>query len=75
MHIKLDVIDATDCIMMPGLIDPHEHMLGGSGEKSFASQTPETAVGKIISAGITTVASCLGIDTMMKTMAGLLQSF
>ena len=24
----------------PGLIDPHEHLLGGSGEKGFATQTP-----------------------------------
>lgn len=72
MHVKLDVIDATDCIVTPGLIDPHEHLLGGSGEKGFASQTPEIAAGEIISSGITTVVGCLGVDTTMKTMAGLL---
>ena len=72
LHIKLDVIDATDCIVAPGLIDPHEHLLGGSGEKGFASQTPEIYPGEIISAGITTVVGCLGVDTTMKTMAGLL---
>lgn len=72
LHVKLDVIDATDCIVTPGLIDPHEHLLGGSGEKGFASQTPEIYPSEIISAGITTVVGCLGVDTTMKTMAGLL---
>jgi beta-aspartyl-dipeptidase (metallo-type) len=72
LHVKLDVIDATACIVTPGLIDPHEHLLGGSGEKGFASQTPEIAAGEIISHGITTVVGCLGVDTTMKTMAGLL---
>lgn len=72
LHIKLEIIDAADCIVTPGLIDPHEHLLGGSGEKGFASQTPEIAAGEIVGAGITTVIGCLGVDTTMKTMAGLL---
>jgi beta-aspartyl-dipeptidase (metallo-type) len=46
--------------------------LGGSGEKGFATQTPEIYPSEIISAGITTVVGCLGVDTTMKTMAGLL---
>jgi beta-aspartyl-dipeptidase (metallo-type) len=68
----LDVVDATGCVVTPGLIDPHEHLLGGSGEKGFSSQTPEIALGEIVTAGITTVVGCLGVDTTMKTMAGLL---
>lgn len=72
LDLELDVIDATDCIVTPGLIDPHEHLLGGSGEKGFASQTPELYPSEIVGAGITTVVGCLGVDTTMKTMAGLL---
>jgi beta-aspartyl-dipeptidase (metallo-type) len=72
LDIELDVIDATDCVVTPGFIDPHDHLLGGSGEKGFASQTPEIYPSELVSAGITTVVGLLGVDTTMKTMAGLL---
>ena len=72
LKIPLEVIDATDCIITPGFIDPHEHLLGGSGEEGFSTQTPEIYPSEIVQAGITTVVGCLGVDTTMKTMAGLL---
>ena len=72
LGIELEYLDATDCIVTPGFIDPHQHLLGGSGEKGFASQTPEIYPNEIIQAGITTVVGCLGVDTTMKTLAGLL---
>src|SRR3712207_5187938 len=65
LHIPLDVIDATDCIVTPGFIDPHNHLLGGSGEKGFASQTPEIYPSELVQAGITTVVGLLGVDTTM----------
>jgi len=70
--LELEVVDATGCIVTPGLIDPHEHLLGGSGEDGFATQTPEITLSEIAEAGITTVVGCLGVDTTMKTLAGLL---
>jgi beta-aspartyl-dipeptidase (metallo-type) len=72
LDLELQVIDATDCFVTPGLIDPHQHLLGGSGEDGFSTQTPEIHLSEIVSAGITTVVGVLGVDTTMKTMAGLL---
>src|SRR3954447_18916748 len=72
---KLDpdyyVIDAPGRIVTPGFIDPHEHLLGGSGEGGFSAQTPEIRAGEIVLGGITTVVGTLGVDTTMKNMPGL----
>src|SRR5438128_2886188 len=70
--VEVEGIDASGCLVVPGFIDPHEHLLGGSGESGFSTQTPEIHLREIVSAGITTVVGALGVDTTMKTMAGLL---
>lgn len=57
---------------LPGIIDPHQHLLGGSGEKGFHTQTPQIFLSELITAGVTTVVGCLGVDTTMKTLAGLI---
>jgi beta-aspartyl-dipeptidase (metallo-type) len=72
LGIEVEIIDAENCLVVPGFIDPHQHLLGGSGEEGFSSQTPEIHASEIIQAGITTVVGCLGVDTTMKTLAGLL---
>src|SRR3954468_22413403 len=72
LGVECDVIDAAGCLVTPGLIDPHEHLLGGSGEGGFSTQTPELYLRELATAGITTVVGCLGVDTTMKTLAGLL---
>jgi beta-aspartyl-dipeptidase (metallo-type) len=70
--VPVEFIDCGGCLVMPGLIDPHMHLLGGSGEEGFSSQTPEIALSEILSAGNTTIVGTLGVDTTMKTLAGLL---
>jgi beta-aspartyl-dipeptidase (metallo-type) len=70
--LPYEVVDAAGCIVAPGIVDPHQHLLGGSGEEGFNSQTPEITAREIISAGITTVVGCLGTDTTTRTMEGLL---
>lgn len=57
---------------MPGLIDPHIHLIGGSGEKGFASATPPISAKELLAAGITTVVGLLGTDTTTKTLPSLL---
>lgn len=70
--IDVEIVDATGCFVTPGFIDPHEHIHGGSGEDGFSTQTPAIRLEEIVTAGITTVVGCLGVDTTTKTMAGLL---
>jgi beta-aspartyl-dipeptidase (metallo-type) len=72
LELELETIDASGCLVTPGLVDPHQHLLGGSGEKGFSTQTPEVYASELALAGITTVVGCLGLDTTTKTMSGLL---
>jgi len=72
LDIEYQVIDASGRLVMPGIIDPHEHLRGGSGEKGFSSETPTIFIDEIVAAGITTVVGTLGVDTTMTVMSGLL---
>ncbi|HYE73807.1 MAG TPA: beta-aspartyl-peptidase, partial [Blastocatellia bacterium] len=51
LGLEYEGIDAKDRYVVPGLIDPHEHLLGGSGEEGFSTQTPEIYLREIITAG------------------------
>jgi beta-aspartyl-dipeptidase (metallo-type) len=72
LGVDCEIIDAEGCLAIPGFIDPHEHLLGGSGEGSLALQTPMLFPTEILRAGVTSVVGTLGVDTTMKTIAGLL---
>lgn len=61
-----EVIDAAGCFVLPGLIDPHEHLIGAGGEKGFASRLPEIRAEDILKSGITTVVGLMGTDTVTR---------
>src|SRR3954466_16047862 len=46
--VPVEYIDATGCVVVPGLIDPHEHLIGGSGERGYHTQTPEVRVAELV---------------------------
>ncbi|HEX7151266.1 MAG TPA: amidohydrolase family protein [Thermoanaerobaculia bacterium] len=71
-ELDCEVIDASGWIIAPGLIDPHSHLIGGSGEEGFATQTPEIHASELWTSGITTVVGTLGTDTTTKTLPALL---
>src|SRR5215210_2297981 len=60
LGVPWESVDAAGRLVVPGLIDPHEHLQGGSGEGGFREQTPEIRVTELVAAGITTVVGCLG---------------
>jgi beta-aspartyl-dipeptidase (metallo-type) len=68
LGVDHDVIDASGCLVCPGLIDPHQHLIGGSGERGFNSMTPEIFAEEFVQYGITSVVGCLGVDVTMKNM-------
>ncbi|HEX8292749.1 MAG TPA: amidohydrolase family protein, partial [Pyrinomonadaceae bacterium] len=72
LGVEHEIVDADGCLVTPGWIDPHIHLLGGSGEEGFSTQTPEFFVSEIVRHGFTTVVGCLGVDTTTKTLPGLL---
>ncbi len=70
--IPCEVIDASGLLVTPGFIDGHLHLLGGSGEDGFSTQSPEISFSEVVATGTTTVVGCLGLDTHLKTLSGLL---
>ena len=63
-HIDFDceIIDCTNCILTPGLVDRHVHITGGGGEAGFVSRAKPIEASEILENGITTVVGLLGTD-------------
>lgn len=68
----VQVIDGGGKYLFPGFIDSHVHILGGGGEGSYHTRTPEIMLTDITLGGVTTVVGCLGTDGTTRTMASLL---
>jgi beta-aspartyl-dipeptidase (metallo-type) len=71
LKLDLDVIDAAGCLVVPGLIDPHAHLIGAGGEEGFASRMPEILMSQIVCAGVTTIIGLLGTDTTTRQLSCL----
>lgn len=69
---EMQVIDGSGRYLFPGFIDSHVHILGGGGEGSYHTRTPEIMLTDITTGGVTTVVGCLGTDGTTRTMAALL---
>lgn len=67
----VEVIDVKGKLVVPGFIDQHVHIIGGGGEKGFASRTPEILLSDIIAAGVTTLVGLLGTDGFTRTVEAL----
>ncbi len=70
--VDVDIIDASNKIVVPGFIDAHVHICGGGGEGSFKTRTPEIQLSDITKGGVTTVVGTLGTDGTTRSMANLL---
>lgn len=65
-------VDLQGCILTPGFIDSHVHLIGGGGEGGFTTRTPELNLSQITAAGVTTVVGCLGADGLTRHVDSLL---
>lgn len=68
---KALVYDYSDCIVTPGLIDQHIHIIGAGGKDGYASMTPEIQLSQLISCGTTTVVGLLGTDGTLRNIRTL----
>jgi beta-aspartyl-dipeptidase (metallo-type) len=69
---EVQTIHADDCPLLPGLIDPHAHIMGASGVGGLTNRTPDQPISHLTLAGITTVVSPLGTDSLSRTLPNLL---
>ena len=71
LGLPYEVVDASGCRVVPGLVDPHEHLIGAGGEHGFSTRMGEVAVEQLLRAGITTVVGCLGTDSVTRHLGAL----
>lgn len=70
--VDITVIDAGGHKVVPGFIDSHVHIMGGGGEGSYKTRTPELQLSDATTAGITTLVGVIGTDGTTRTMSSLI---
>ena len=66
------ILDVPGCVVTPGMVDMHVHVIGGGGEAGPSSCTPQSQLSNFLEAGITTVVGVLGTDCITRRQACLL---
>jgi beta-aspartyl-dipeptidase (metallo-type) len=72
LDLPFEEVDVSGCLLVPGFIDVHSHLVGTGGEQGFASRTSEVPFEEIVGAGVTTVVGCLGTDHTTRHLSTLL---
>lgn len=67
-----EVVDASDCLVTPGLVDGHIHFNGAGGENGPQFRTPPVQLSSFVRAGITTAVAPLGTDGFCRSLRELL---
>ena len=70
--LPVEIIDADGQYIFPGFIDSHVHIIGGGGEGSYCTRTPEIQLTQATMNGITTLVGVLGTDGTTRTMQSLI---
>ncbi|MGC3875185.1 beta-aspartyl-peptidase [Halomonas sp. GXIMD04776] len=65
-------IDLEGRRVIPGLVDPLVHFIGGGGEGGFGTRTAELTLEDALASGVTTLVGALGTDALTRTPANLL---
>ncbi|MEW5927502.1 MAG: amidohydrolase family protein [Gemmatimonadota bacterium] len=71
LGVELEVVDATGCTVIPGIVDPHLYLLGESGPQRPGDRPPAALAADLAAAGVTTAVGCLGAvgdTTAMKAL-------
>jgi len=69
---NMEVYDACGKMILPGIVDPHVHIVGAGGSGGLNSRNKEIDIEQIIDAGVTTVVGCLGFDRTSRNLKNLL---
>ena len=67
-----ETYDMRGATVVPGYIDGHIHITGGSGEQGPASRVPECPLTALTTNGVTTVLGLLGTDGTSRSLPNLL---
>ena len=69
---NVETVEAEGRPLLPGLIDPHVHIMGASGAGGPLSRSTVQPLSELTCAGITTVVTPLGTDSLSRTIPNLL---
>ncbi len=72
LGIEIQVVDAAGCIVIPGIVDPHQNPLGESSPHGLGERSALVRASDLAAGGVTTGVGCLGVDAGTTTMKALL---